>query len=110
MALCAGRKGPKMLLDQFKHLMKASNCESVSLRRLCHIASDDQSILKRQRLASWSSRTLVHDTKTAESTVPDLSMNNKVFSEFVYHLVENKALIPHFHRLLAAKLGDYDLR
>ena len=110
MALSAGRKVPKMFLGQFKHLIKASNRQLVSRRRLCRVAGDNLSVLQRQRLAIWSSRTLVHDAKTAESTDPELSMNNKVFSEFVYHLVENQALIPHFHKLLTTKVGDYDLR
>lgn len=55
-------------------------------------------------------RGIAYDTKLNKKVVPELSMNNAVFKEFVNHLVENKLLAPRYHSMLTLKVGEYELR
>ena len=82
----------------------------VRLRHTCFFVDSKQNSLLLPRPCRHSlSRTIAQKAKRDVET-PELSMKDPIFSDYVKHLVEEKAMIPRYHAMLTAKLSDYDLR
>ena len=92
-----------------KTIMNISR-KCVRLRHTCFsVDSKLSSILLPKTCHRALSRTIAQKAKRDDIT-PELSMKDPVFSDYVKHMVEEKALIPRYHAMLTAKLSDYDLR